>query len=217
MFHKTTCCTNNNERCSRRILSEIDMYCQFYYYNTRSTCIWKQYESVIRKALFENLHVDPDFHNNFRNKRVECNSYIYTLSILYRFGYDILSNTQQGDIQNINRLIRHGNSFIEELMSTIFLCSHEENTGSVNITLWETNNWNSIIVHALILYREWNLLLNVTCNDISVIYVTPHGCASGLRKKLNLRSGSQRHRHFVLLVISFVFVFENLINHVYVS
>ena len=38
---------------------------------------------------------------------------------------------------------------------------------------------------------------NVTINDISVIYyMTAHRCAGGL-KKLDLRSGSQRHRHFV--------------------
>ena len=42
-----------------------------------------------------------------------------------------------------------------------------------------------------------NLLLNVTIYDISVIYVTAHICAGGLKKKLYLRSGSQRHRHFV--------------------
>ena len=41
------------------------------------------------------------------------------------------------------------------------------------------------------------MLLNVTINDISVIYVTAHRCAGGLEKKLDLRSGSQRHRHFV--------------------
>ena len=41
------------------------------------------------------------------------------------------------------------------------------------------------------------LLNAVTCNDISVIYVTIHRCAGGLKKKLNLRSGSQRHGHFV--------------------
>ena len=41
-------------------------------------------------------------------------------------------------------------------------------------------------------------LFNVTINDISVIYVTAHRCAGGLKKKmLDLRSGSQRHRHFV--------------------
>ena len=40
------------------------------------------------------------------------------------------------------------------------------------------------------------LLFNVTINNISVIYVTAHRCAGGL-KKLDLRSGSQRHRHFV--------------------
>ena len=41
------------------------------------------------------------------------------------------------------------------------------------------------------------MLFNVTINDISVIYVTAHRCAGGLKKKLDLRSGSQRHRHFV--------------------
>ena len=42
-----------------------------------------------------------------------------------------------------------------------------------------------------------NWLLNVTINDISVIYVTAHRCAGGLKKKLDLRSGSERHRRFV--------------------
>ena len=42
-----------------------------------------------------------------------------------------------------------------------------------------------------------NLLLNITINDISVIYVTAHRCAGGLKKKLDLRSGFQRHRDFV--------------------
>ena len=36
----------------------------------------------------------------------------------------------------------------------------------------------------------------VTCNDISVIYVTAQIC-SGLKKKLYLRAGSQRNLHFV--------------------
>ena len=44
---------------------------------------------------------------------------------------------------------------------------------------------------------EWDWSFNVTCNDISVIYVTAHRCAGGLKKKLDLRSGSQRYRHFV--------------------
>ena len=35
-----------------------------------------------------------------------------------------------------------------------------------------------------------NLLFTVTCNVISVMYVTEHRCAGGLKKKLNLRSGS---------------------------
>ena len=44
---------------------------------------------------------------------------------------------------------------------------------------------------------ELNWLFNVTINDISVIYVTAHRCAGWLKKKLDLQSGSQHHRHFV--------------------
>ena len=40
-----------------------------------------------------------------------------------------------------------------------------------------------------------NLLFNLTINDNTYVYVTAHGCAGGLKKKLDLRSGSQRHRH----------------------
>ena len=44
---------------------------------------------------------------------------------------------------------------------------------------------------------EVNWLFNVTINDISVIYVTAHRCPGGLKKKLDLRSYSKRHRYFV--------------------
>ena len=46
--------------------------------------------------------------------------------------------------------------------------------------------------------RDW--LLNVTCNNISVIYVMAHRCAGELKKKFDLQSGSQHHRddrHFL--------------------
>ena len=43
---------------------------------------------------------------------------------------------------------------------------------------------------------EVNWLSNVTINDISVIHVTTHRCTGGLKKKLDIRSGSQHHRHF---------------------
>ena len=46
-------------------------------------------------------------------------------------------------------------------------------------------------------FSKVNWLFNVTINDISVTYVTAHRCAGGLKKKFDLRSGSQRHRHFV--------------------
>ena len=39
--------------------------------------------------------------------------------------------------------------------------------------------------------------INVTSNDISVIYVTAQRCAGGLKKKSDIRSDSQRHRYFV--------------------
>ena len=48
--------------------------------------------------------------------------------------------------------------------------------------------------------RQWVSEKNtdyIIINDISVIYVTARRCAGGLKKKLDLRSGSQRHRHFV--------------------
>ena len=57
-----------------------------------------------------------------------------------------------------------------------------------------TNFWPLLIWSCWV---ELNWLFNVTINDISVIYVTAHRCAGGLKKKLDLRSGSQRHRHFV--------------------
>ena len=37
----------------------------------------------------------------------------------------------------------------------------------------------------------------VTGNDISVIYITTQICAVGQKKIVDLRSGPQRHRHFV--------------------
>ena len=69
--------------------------------------------------------------------------------------------------------------FIETLKVT-------ENTMINTSCIW--NVWEFIMV---------NWLLNVTINDISVIYVTAHRYAGGLKKKLDLRSGSQRNTHFV--------------------
>ena len=48
---------------------------------------------------------------------------------------------------------------------------------------------------------EVNLFFYVTIDDISVIYVTAHKCAGGL-KKFDQRWGSQRHRHFVGFISS---------------
>ena len=56
------------------------------------------------------------------------------------------------------------------------------------------NSWQLYKDHINVCF---DLLLNVTCNDISVIYVTSHRYAGGTKKKFDLRSGSQHHRHFV--------------------
>ena len=67
-----------------------------------STClflmeVWSDRGSTCKfrnaRSAFRNLHVDPlSFHTSMRNKQVEFNPYIYTLttlSKLYRFGYEI--------------------------------------------------------------------------------------------------------------------------------
>ena len=59
------------------------------------------------------------------------------------------------------------------------------------------NSWSTRIFIPLFHEVRWIWLFNVTFKDISVIYVTAHRYAGGLKKKLNLRSGSQRHIHFV--------------------
>ena len=45
--------------------------------------------------------------------------------------------------------------------------------------------------------RLMKWLYNFTINDISVIYMTAHRCAGGLKKTLDLWSGSQHNRHFI--------------------
>ena len=69
---------------------------------------------------------------------------------------------------------------------------------SLTLTKWARRHVILFVLppHTSRVMREWDWLLNVTCNVISVIYLTAHRCAGGL-KKLNLRSGSQRHIHFV--------------------
>ena len=48
--------------------------------------------------------------------------------------------------------------------------------------------WPCHLDHLCWQLYEWvNWLFNVTINDISVIYVTAHRCAGGLKKKLDLR------------------------------
>ena len=66
-----------------------------------------------------------------------------------------------------------------------------------NTFLWYSEFCDALQDDTFELLFELNWLFNVTINGISVIYVTAHRCAGGLKKKFDLRSGSQRHRHFV--------------------
>ena len=67
---------------------------------------------IIFGGLIENFrHESSAFHTTMRVKKVEFNLYIYTLSKLSHFCYEIfVFNTQQGRYL----LIRHVNGFIEE-------------------------------------------------------------------------------------------------------
>ena len=58
-------------------------------------------------------------------------------------------------------------------------------------------NLTLVIFYPISFEFEFDWLFNVTCNDISLIYVTANICAGGTKKKFDLRSGSQHHRHFV--------------------
>ena len=92
------------------------------------------------RSAFRNLHVDPlSLHTFMRNKQVEFNPYIYTLttlSKLYRFGYEIsvLQTTRSlfygCHYSPLHRLM----SLQRKLNVKIFLMFIiAENTGSVNI------------------------------------------------------------------------------------
>ena len=73
---------------------------------------------------------------------------------------------------------------------------HTENTWIKTHNFYHLSHL--IIIIERVSESKWDWLFNVTCNDVSVIYATAHTCrcAGGL-KKFDLRSGSQRHRHFV--------------------
>ena len=86
------------------------------------------------------------FHTSMRNKQVEFNPYIYTLSKLspvLAMKYPFL-NTQQGGIQNSRRIIRlirhacflHGKMDVKSFL--MFIAA--ENTGSVNIQIYGSRN-----------------------------------------------------------------------------
>ena len=80
----------------------IDLWIEFHSFvshsvikDRESTCKFRNVWSDFRKFTC-GFSV---FHNTTRNKKVEFNPYIYTLSKLSHFGYEIsIFNTQQGGI-----------------------------------------------------------------------------------------------------------------------
>ena len=84
-----------------------------------STCKFRNAWSAFRKFT-----PGSSVFNNTMRENVEFNPYINSLSKLSSFGYEIsVFNTQQGGIKNSCRFKRHENGFMEEWMSTKFLCS----------------------------------------------------------------------------------------------
>ena len=89
--------------------------------------------------------------------------------------------------------LRCSNSSLEFIRIHIWLIPRLE--WSVSEYFWRP--W-LVCVSSFVRVSEWvNWLSNVTINDISVIYVTAHRCAGGLKKKLDLRSGSHAIEIFV--------------------
>ena len=90
-------------------------------------------------CALRNLHVDPlSLHTSMRNKQVEFNPYIYTLTKLYRFGYEIsvflIPNTRSlfygRHYSSLHRLMSlHGKLNVKIFLMFIVA----DNTRSVNI------------------------------------------------------------------------------------
>ena len=137
-------------------------------------CFSRRYEAtegprvnfVMREALFEiyTWILCPSLHTSVRNKQVEFNPYIYTLttlSKLYRFGYEISWVPMRNIrflIQNTRSLFyRRHYSSLHRLMSLhgklnvkIFLMFIvAENTGSVNII--------KLIIHSVKQFRVFTV------------------------------------------------------------
>ena len=68
-----------------------------------------------------------------------------------------------------------------------------------NIRLYYTSTLNWLCFFWVLIALEW--LWKIGCLTLHAtmfqLYMWRHICAGGLKKKLDLRSGSQRHRHFV--------------------
>ena len=125
-----------------------------------STClflmkVWSDRGSTCKfrnaRSAFRNLHVDPlSLHTSMRNKQVEFNPYIYTLSKLYRFGYKIsvflIQNTRSlfygRHYSSLHRLMSlHGKLNVKIFLMFIVA----ENAGSVNI------------IHYILIYLPWRI------------------------------------------------------------
>ena len=98
-----------------------------------STCKFRN-----ARSAFRNLHVDPlSLHTSMRNKQVEFNPYIYTLSKLYHFGYEISVFYTKHPVIILRAslfVVTPSCRFMENWMSKFFLMFIvAENTWSVNI------------------------------------------------------------------------------------
>ena len=137
---------------------------------------WPTYRTKRRKLIQNRLHGFQEITgNNFWRKGNFENLHILSASIAY---FSVMA-----DLSSLTSPLWS----MEEKIRTNWMLKTDHAPVLLLKFFRSSDSWVS----------EWDWLFNVTLNDILVIYVTAHRCASGLKKKLNLRSGSQRHRHFV--------------------
>ena len=121
------------------------------------------------RSAFRNLHMDPlSLHTSMRNKQVEFDPYIYNLSKLYRFGYEIsVFNTNTWSLfygrhySSLHRLMSLHGKLNVKIFLNMFIGAVI--TGSVNI--WESiwlQRWTKFWIHVIwILTIHKHILLSI--------------------------------------------------------
>ena len=159
------------------------------------------------ETLFMNLESGSERYltgrsvHNQRIERLWRDVHEQVIGTFYAKYYD-LENRRLLDINDAKHLIGLQVVYIPEVNRSAWN-KHEIRTAGNKTSeqLWmagalELSGQDYSAIQGIFSDVKW--LFNVTINDISVIYVTSHRCAGALKKTLDLRSSSQRHKHFVV-------------------